>query len=346
MVRDAGGLLCLLCRFFFPVVALCGGGKSGFRPRSLSSGSPFRRSTWRKAIQGIPRFLFAIANHAPLRRAVHRLGYLPQRTLELRSASAPRKPSGPIWVVPSQFPFFWHHVEIKRTNPSYTAPLSFAPAILAEHEAHNGAWWRQWWEKNKERYPAAVRAMQIPQTAEESVGWALPTIFPREDDTVVGRAHPTAVVRNRNELGQAKGHSLQPSGTVVFLAATTMPVADHAEGGFLGVFEACVVNDPHVAADAGVLVDDRPSDVRALAHTQSADCRWPGVWRCVPRLVKIGPHQNRVADDHIAADSGPLDHHAVLRYRPGLDSSSRRPPNCRGPWPRRTCRRQKAERGS
>ncbi len=29
-------------------------------------------------------------------------------------------------------------------------------------EAHNGTWWRQWWEKNKSRYPAAVRDLEIP----------------------------------------------------------------------------------------------------------------------------------------------------------------------------------------
>jgi RNA polymerase sigma factor (sigma-70 family) len=30
-------------------------------------------------------------------------------------------------------------------------------------ESHNGAWWRRWWEKNKERYPEAVRALEIPR---------------------------------------------------------------------------------------------------------------------------------------------------------------------------------------
>jgi predicted esterase len=30
-------------------------------------------------------------------------------------------------------------------------------------ESHDGAWWRRWWEKNKERYPAAVRALEIPK---------------------------------------------------------------------------------------------------------------------------------------------------------------------------------------
>ncbi len=30
-------------------------------------------------------------------------------------------------------------------------------------EAHKGAWWRQWWEQNRERYPAEVRSLPIPQ---------------------------------------------------------------------------------------------------------------------------------------------------------------------------------------
>ncbi|HEY3968430.1 MAG TPA: hypothetical protein VGM05_28035 [Planctomycetaceae bacterium] len=30
-------------------------------------------------------------------------------------------------------------------------------------EAHDGAWWRKWWEKNREKYPAEVRDMAIPQ---------------------------------------------------------------------------------------------------------------------------------------------------------------------------------------
>lgn len=30
-------------------------------------------------------------------------------------------------------------------------------------EAHDGAWWRKWWEKSREKYPASVRDMTIPQ---------------------------------------------------------------------------------------------------------------------------------------------------------------------------------------
>jgi predicted esterase len=30
-------------------------------------------------------------------------------------------------------------------------------------ESHDGAWWRRWWEKNKERYPEAVRTLEIPK---------------------------------------------------------------------------------------------------------------------------------------------------------------------------------------
>ena len=30
-------------------------------------------------------------------------------------------------------------------------------------EAHDGAWWRNWWEKNREKYPSPVRDMAIPE---------------------------------------------------------------------------------------------------------------------------------------------------------------------------------------
>jgi hypothetical protein len=30
-------------------------------------------------------------------------------------------------------------------------------------EKHDGAWWRQWWEKNKQRFPASVQALEIPR---------------------------------------------------------------------------------------------------------------------------------------------------------------------------------------
>ena len=29
-------------------------------------------------------------------------------------------------------------------------------------ESHNGAWWRRWWEKNRQRFPEAVRPLEIP----------------------------------------------------------------------------------------------------------------------------------------------------------------------------------------
>lgn len=32
-------------------------------------------------------------------------------------------------------------------------------------EKHDGAWWRAWWEKNRERYPEPVRSMEIPKLA-------------------------------------------------------------------------------------------------------------------------------------------------------------------------------------
>ena len=32
-------------------------------------------------------------------------------------------------------------------------------------QSHNGAWWRQWWENNKQRFPADAQAIPIPQLA-------------------------------------------------------------------------------------------------------------------------------------------------------------------------------------
>ena len=30
-------------------------------------------------------------------------------------------------------------------------------------DGHDGPWWRQWWEKNKQRYPSDVRGMKVPK---------------------------------------------------------------------------------------------------------------------------------------------------------------------------------------
>jgi predicted esterase len=30
-------------------------------------------------------------------------------------------------------------------------------------ESHNGTWWRRWWEKNRQRFPEAVRSLEIPE---------------------------------------------------------------------------------------------------------------------------------------------------------------------------------------
>jgi predicted esterase len=40
---------------------------------------------------------------------------------------------------------------------------------------HNGAWWRQWWEKNKGRYPKYIREMEIPNLRKKA-GHGAPSI--------------------------------------------------------------------------------------------------------------------------------------------------------------------------
>jgi predicted esterase len=37
-------------------------------------------------------------------------------------------------------------------------------------ESHNGTWWREWWEKNKGRYPQAVRSLKIPKLTRGTKG--------------------------------------------------------------------------------------------------------------------------------------------------------------------------------
>jgi RNA polymerase sigma factor (sigma-70 family) len=37
-------------------------------------------------------------------------------------------------------------------------------------EKHDGAWWRQWWESNKRRFPADVQALEIPQLSQLKKG--------------------------------------------------------------------------------------------------------------------------------------------------------------------------------
>ena len=34
--------------------------------------------------------------------------------------------------------------------------------------AHDGPWWRNWWNKNREKYPAGVREMEIPQLTKKT----------------------------------------------------------------------------------------------------------------------------------------------------------------------------------
>jgi RNA polymerase sigma factor (sigma-70 family) len=44
--------------------------------------------------------------------------------------------------------------------------FGLGPLTGVEYDkAHDGAWWRRWWEKNKERYPEAVRALEGPKVS-------------------------------------------------------------------------------------------------------------------------------------------------------------------------------------
>ena len=121
------------------------------------------------------------------------------------------------------------------------------------------------------------------------------------------------------QLHEKPPYSRQPSGTAVSFGHHHDAVADHAEGRFLGVLQPLLVDDPHVAADAGVLVDDRPFDVRAVAHAQRRVAVGVMGRDVVGGLVEVGPHQDRVANDHVAADAAAQPDHAVFDHRPRLD---------------------------
>jgi len=67
---------------------------------------------------------------------------------------------------PSVVPTLIGLIESENTHPTVYGVGYFALGKLTGvqyDEAHDGAWWRGWWTKNKDRYPAAVRTQQIPQ---------------------------------------------------------------------------------------------------------------------------------------------------------------------------------------
>lgn len=71
---------------------------------------------------------------------------------------------------------------------------------------HDGAWWKRWWEKNKSRYPEAVRNQPIPQFPKSAKG-ANYIPFPDDLETTQG------IIRQlESELGAGKAAGLELSG--------------------------------------------------------------------------------------------------------------------------------------
>src|SRR5688572_31434851 len=70
--------------------------------------------------------------------------------------------------------------------------------------------------------------------------------------------------------------------------------------------------DADVVADAAVLVDDRPIDVRTVTDSQWWEPLLEIRDDVFRGLIKIGTHQNRIADDDVAPDAAAQADHAVL----------------------------------
>ena len=67
---------------------------------------------------------------------------------------------------PRVIPILIGVIDADNTHDTITGVGHFALGKLTgvQYDAsHDGAWWRKWWEKNKERYPEAVRTMAIPE---------------------------------------------------------------------------------------------------------------------------------------------------------------------------------------
>ena len=89
-------------------------------------------------------------------------------------------------------------------------------AILASSGSLEfGAWWRQWWNTNKQRFPADVQALEVrtfepPKTASQRVGF--PSRCPRGLSQLFKRpslSHPTPVQGRRTRSREKIVHRFQ-----------------------------------------------------------------------------------------------------------------------------------------
>lgn len=83
------------------------------------------------------------------------------------------------------------------------------------HESHGGAWWRDWWTRNKIRYPEAVRAMEIPRFSAPAEsggktegGPAVEAGFPVDDVRIGGDEKKRYFLVGPKREAPERGHAL------------------------------------------------------------------------------------------------------------------------------------------
>src|SRR5688572_26318053 len=108
----------------------------------------------------------------------------------------------------------------------------------------------------------------------------------------IGKPHKTSLLRQPPVVGE---HGV--------LGNDDDAVADHALGRLGTLLKLPVVGDPHVAADAAVLVDNRSLDVRVVADAQGRLAAGGIAGAILRTLIVVVAQQHAVADGDVAADA-------------------------------------------
>jgi RNA polymerase sigma-70 factor (ECF subfamily) len=94
-----------------------------------------------------------------LKRSLEEMG--PSNRLVLRGAAGTLATHGDPRVIPTMIGL----IDADNTEETVYGIGHFGLSGLTGVEfdvSHNGAWWRRWWEKNRQRFPEAVRSLEIP----------------------------------------------------------------------------------------------------------------------------------------------------------------------------------------
>src|SRR5205823_5510483 len=94
------------------------------------------------------------------------------------------------------------------------------------------------------------------------------------------------------------------------------PVSNHVRDHLLGIDDSGLVDDLHVAADPGVLVDDGPFHDRAGPNADSGPAQPLVFLDLRGLLVEVATHEVRVSDRAVLTDDRPHADDRVLDDRP------------------------------